>query len=187
MRAAGAVTRFILLFLICATARAAAAGAPSVRDVFGRDVSTVGLTLTDWDGYIANPAIEFSIAPPPGAALPVKVIVTAPEPRMYFDLPSEAGAHGPRKVMTLAAPEKQFAWVSIFPAHKKRNFDTALHIELSDARAQHWELTVPIHVVASETDDHSPMFPISVDFSQDKTGFFKDEAHRAVVEQAARD
>ena len=72
-----------------------------VEDIFGRDVSTYGLTLVDWEGYMANPAIELSLSPPPGAVLPVRVSMRAREPRLYFDLPSQAGPDGPSKELTL--------------------------------------------------------------------------------------
>ena len=50
--------------------------ASTLEDHFGRDLLPGGLTLFDWEGYMANPAIEFSILPPAGAALPLTVQVT---------------------------------------------------------------------------------------------------------------
>lgn len=159
----------------------------TIEDIFGRDVAAQGLTLVDWDGYMADPAIEFFLTPPGEAVLPVKVTLAAREPSLYFDLPSEAGPQGPRKELTFTVGERLAAHVSIFPARQKRNFETALQIQFVDSRDRRWGVALPIHVIAQASQDASPTFPITVDFSQDKTGFFKDPAHRAVVEQAARD
>src|SRR5450755_4319971 len=75
---------------------------PGVRDNFDRDISQNGITLIDWEGYMGNPAIEFGIVPPSGASFPIQVAVSAPEPRMYFDMPSTGSAQGPRKQLTIS-------------------------------------------------------------------------------------
>jgi len=174
--------------LICAAGlcRGAVDGA-AVVDIFGRDVTTVGLTVPDWEGYMANPAIEFSIVPPPNAVLPVQVTITAREPRLYFDLPSQAGAQGPRKELKLTGSEPQSASIAIFPARRKHNQETAINIQFIDARRRRGQLVVPIHVMAVEGHDHSPVFPITIDFSQDKTGFYRDPIRRETFEQAVAD
>jgi hypothetical protein len=184
-----AARRLMVLLVLCllGAAAAGAANVPQVEDRFGRDIRAAGLTLVDFDGYMANPAIEFSIVPPSQAALPVKVTLAAREPRMYFDLPSEAGPHGPRKEMTFAGGQKLIVWASIFTARHKRSFDSPLQMQLVDTRGRRWSFELPVHVLAIERHDDPPTFPITLDFSQDTTGFFKDEAHRAAVEQAAGD
>ena len=172
---------------LCGAARTSAASLPVVEDLFGRDIRAVGLTLVDWEGYMANPAIQFSILPPGEAVLPVKATLSAAEPRMYFDLPSEAGAQGPRKEITFESGRKLAVSASIFPARHKRAFDTALQIQFVDARGRRWVFNLSVHVTAPHTHNDSPTFPITIDFSQDKTAFFNDESHRATVEQAAHD
>jgi len=77
--------------------------------------------------------------------------------------------------------------VTIFPAREKRKLETALTVELTDARGLKQELKLPVHVIVSPSSTPPRTFPISVDFSQDKTGFFKDASHQAIVRQAAQD
>src|SRR5262245_17057306 len=68
-----------------------------VEDAFGRSINKRGVTLVDWEGYIANPAIKIRLTPPFGMSYPAKAVLTAKEPRLHFDLPSTTGADGPRK------------------------------------------------------------------------------------------
>ncbi len=42
----------------------------TVTDKFGRILNEFGLVLVDWEGYMANPAIEFFLTPPEGAVFP---------------------------------------------------------------------------------------------------------------------
>ena len=58
--------------------------APKIEDIFGRSLDDHGLVLVDWEGYIANPAIQFVLVPPPDATYPARIIVRAREPRLYF-------------------------------------------------------------------------------------------------------
>src|SRR5579884_3610662 len=66
-----------------------------VEDKFGRNINQHGLTLVDQDGYMANPAIEFFIVPPPDAHYPAWATVTANNERLYFDFPGTFGETGP--------------------------------------------------------------------------------------------
>ena len=61
-----------------------------------------------------------------------------------------------------------------------------LTIEFHDARGTNEILTIPVRVTDQDRA-REPEFPIIVDFSRDRTGFFKDEDKRATVVQAARD
>src|SRR6185312_6786505 len=70
---------------------------PVVEDIFGRKLNEHGLILVDWEGQMANPAVRFLFQPPADAAFPVKAVLKAKEPRLYFDLPSGTGPAGPRK------------------------------------------------------------------------------------------
>lgn len=160
---------------------------PGVRDIFGRDIGAHGIILVDWEGYMANPAIEFSIVPPSDAVFPISVTVKGPEPRLYFDLPSEAGPNGPTKQLQIANAAPVSLSVAIFPAHEKKKLDTALDILLRDAGNRQWQMKMPVHVVFTEVHDQSATFPITVDFSQDKTGFYKDKTHQDIFNQAVQD
>lgn len=157
-----------------------------VEDVFGRQLNQHGLVLVDWDGYLANPAIKFFIVPPTTAHLPAKVVLTAREPRLYFDLPSETGAGGPRKEITFQKAEKAPVYISIFPDRDGEDEDHELKLTITDAKGREQTLRLPVHVIDQDRP-RKPAFPIHLDFSQDRTGFFKDAQRRAVVTQAAED
>jgi hypothetical protein len=158
-----------------------------VEDLFHRDLSAYGLVVPDWQGYMANPAIEFFIAPPDGAMLPVTVSLAANDPRLYFDLPSAAGPQGPRKEIQIASRDLASVYIAIFPARKKHNAEHGLAIQMRDARGRQWRDTFSVHEIAVETHDAAPTHPILVDFSQDKTGFYRDPIHREIFQQAVAD
>ena len=176
---------------------------PAVRDIFDRDIAQQGITLIDWEGYMANPAIEISIVPPSDGAFPIKATVTAREPRLYFDLPSTGSAQGPSKQMTFDGAQPQPMAVAAFPAREKKKFESALNIQMSDARSRRWQVTVPLHITFTDRSSGSTgsrpttgmarnavkpeVYPITVDFSQDKTGFFKEETRRKLFDQAVQD
>jgi hypothetical protein len=172
----------MILFLAAVRARAAI-----VEDVFGRDASVYGLVVPDWEGYMANPAIEFFVVPPLGATLPVKATLAGDDPRLYFDLPSTAGATGPRKELELTDQKRAAAYVAIFPARKKHNADHKLAVVMTDARGHGWRGLLVLHELAVESHDAVPVYPTKVDFSQDKTGFYQDPAHREMFQQAIAD
>ncbi len=157
-----------------------------VQDVFGRNLGVRGLVLMDWEGYIANPAVRLFILPPSAAAYPATIVVRASEPRLMFDLPSEAGPHGPIKEIRLARPEKTSLYVSIFPDRECHDREDVLEIQFTDARGVRQALMVPVHIVDQDRD-RPASFPITLDFTQDHTGFFNDEARRVMVKQAAED
>jgi hypothetical protein len=158
----------------------------TVEDVFGRRVNERGLTLVDWEGHLANPAIKFYLVPPPDAAFPARAVLTAAEPRLYFDLPSTAGPNGPRKKVDFDRAGKVPVHVSVFPDRDGRDEDHRLEVAFTDARGRTERLTVPIHVIDQDRERPED-FAVTVEFGQDKTGFFQDEKKRAVVVQAARD
>ena len=66
-----------------------------VQDIFGRSLNTHGITLVDWDGYMANPLIKFYLLPPTNAVLPGSATLTANGARLYFGTPSSVSASGP--------------------------------------------------------------------------------------------
>lgn len=157
-----------------------------VEDLFGRRINTRGLTLVDWEGHIANPAVKFFLRPPPGTAFPAKAVLTAASPRLYFDLPSTAGPTGPRKEVTFTRPGPAAVYVSIFPDRDGADEDHSLAVVFTDAGGRAETVTVPVRVVDQDRD-RPEEFAVRVDYSQDKTGFFADEKKRATVARAARD
>lgn len=184
---AQAATWLCFCAAICAGIAACETNAAVVEDLFHRDLGAYGIVVPDWEGYMANPAIEFFIAPPDGAMLPVTVSLAANDPRLYFDLPSTGGPQGPRKEVRISTREPVSVHVAIFPARKKHDAEHVLAFAMHDARGRLWRGTLPVHEVAVETHDNSPTHPILVDFSQDKTGFYKDPAHRQIFQQAVDD
>jgi putative Ig domain-containing protein len=162
------------------------AGGLTAEDIFGRRLNGRGLTLVDWEGHLANPAIKFFLVPPPGAAFPARAVLTASEPRLYFDLPSESGPDGPRKTVAFADAGKVPVYVSIFPDRDGKDESHRLEVEFTDARGKKSCLTLPVRVIDQDRE-RPEEFPVTVDFGQDRTGFFKDRAKREVVERAARD
>jgi hypothetical protein len=157
-----------------------------VLDESGRPIMAQGLELVDWDGYIANPAIKIELAVPLDAALPAKAILTADDPRLHFDLPSEIGPNGPRKEIVWRGRGKIPVHLSIFPDRDGQDEEHRLRIEFADASGERQRLTMPIHVMDQDRT-RADEFNITVNFSQDKTGFFDDANKRATVVQAARD
>jgi len=181
---------------------------PLVKDIFDRDITQRGITLIDWEGYMANPAIEVSIIPPSDAAFPLQANAISREQRLYFDLPSEAGAQGPRKQLTFPSAKPVTMAISIAPARVKKKQDFAVNVNFTDARRKTWNLTIPVHVIftdraagaaaaagtaaitkpAGATLPPKPdVYPIIANFSQDKTGFYKDENRRKIFDQAIQD
>jgi hypothetical protein len=157
-----------------------------VEDIFGRRLNEHGLTLVDWEGPIANPAIKFFVVPPADAAYPARAVLTSPEPRVYFNLPSSIGARGPVKVLEFKKGEKLPVLVSLFPDRDVAERDLVLQLTFLDALGRRQVLKLPCHVI--DQDRKEPQaFPIIVDFSQDRTGFFGNEKKRQVVRQAAQD
>ncbi|HWB09343.1 MAG TPA: putative Ig domain-containing protein [Pirellulales bacterium] len=157
-----------------------------VQDRFDRTINDRGLVLVDWEGYLANPAIQFYLAPPPDATFPATAVLTSKEPRLYFDLPSTAGGDGPRKEIVWRASEKKPVLVSVFPDRDDRDEEHPLTIDFTDAGGRNQRLTLPLHVVDQDRE-RADDFRVAVDFSQDRTGFFADEEKRATILQAAGD
>ncbi|WP_165225390.1 Ig domain-containing protein [Aquisphaera insulae] len=162
-----------------------------VEDCFGRAIGARGLTLVDWDGYIANPAIRFDVVAPAAASYPARLVIRGDHPRLAFDLPSTAGAGGPTKEIRLARAGRTSIRVAIFPDRDGRDEDHALTIDLEDAGGRRRSARVPLHLVDQDREEEADVrprrLPIVVDFSQDRTGFFEDEARRRVARRAAAD
>lgn len=157
-----------------------------VQDLFGRTINTEGLMLVDWEGYLADPAIKFSLTPPRDTTFPATAILSSNETRLYFDLPSATGANGPRKEIVWRKRESIPVHVSIFPDRDGDDETHQFEIEFTDAGEKREHLVLPLRVIDQDRD-RADDFHVTVDFTQDQTGFFKDEAARATILQAARD
>ena len=155
-----------------------------VADRFGRAVNDAGITLVDWEGYIANPAMKYTIKAPS-----TRVILSASEPRLYFNLPSWNDADGPRKELTLSgstSSQLEF-YISIFPDRDGLDETHSLTIEYRDTQSRRHTQSIDIHVIDQDVPGRALDFDITVDFSHDKTELFDDPAARADFVQAAED
>ena len=152
--------------------------------MFGRVLNDRGITLVDWEGPIANPAVKLTLR----FARKDRWDVTlqSSEPRLYFDLPSETGPEGPRKNLSLttSAPEATFH-IAIFPDRDTRDETHTLEIRYTNGGRWTGE-TIEVHVVDQDVDRPHD-FDIIVDYSQDRTGLFDDPNAVRAVQQAADD
>ena len=71
-----------LLVLLCVTV-VDSAGQIVVRDRFDRELNSRALTLLDWEGQIANPAVEFKVELPEDW-LPATVEIAGSNSRLHF-------------------------------------------------------------------------------------------------------
>ena len=158
-----------------------------VADRFGRAVNDTGITLVDWEGYIANPAMKYTVKAPSGATT-TRVILSSSAPRVYFNLPSWNGADGPRKELNLSGTSSQAEfYISIFPDRDGLDEKHSLTIEYRDTKSRWHTQSIDIHVIDQDVPNRALDFDITVDFSHDKTDLFDDPAAREDFVQAAED
>ncbi len=114
-----------------------------VRDMFGRVVNDTGIVLVDWEGHIANPAMKYSIELPGATA-----ILSSPESRLYFDLPSSTGANGPTKALVSQGPSQATEFrISIFPDRDTSDERHTLTIRYIGGGGQVHSQTIDVHVI----------------------------------------
>lgn len=177
----------ILLLLVLQFERLSASAQTQVQDIFGRSLNNRGITLVDWDGYMANPLIKIYLLPPTNVTLPGSATLSANGARLYFGMPSNVSATGPDATIsftnfTTPVP----VTLSIFPAHESLDDVYTLTIVFTGAHNKHQTNTVPIQVI--DQDAGSPnAFVVTPDFSQDSTVFFENPTARQLVTQAAND
>jgi hypothetical protein len=162
----------------------AAADGFHIFDRFGRELNPHGLVLVDWEGQIANPALEFRVAAPASAVFPSTATLSANGARLYFDAPSGVGAAGPAKTLSFHnATDRPAFRLAIFPDRDGFDEDYELTLRLGPGGPI---TVVPIHVLDQDRT-RTPDFAVTVDFTPDRTGLFADPAKRAIVAQAAED
>ncbi|MDQ6630870.1 MAG: Ig domain-containing protein, partial [Verrucomicrobiota bacterium] len=146
-----------------------------------------GITLVDWDGYMANPLIRFYVLPPANAVLSGSAKLTANGGRLYFDNPSTVSTNGPSKTLTLTNANSRVAvGLSIFPDRDGLDEDYTLTIVFTGANNAKQTNTIPIHVRDLDLQ-RTNEFVVTENFQRDITGFFNNPAARAVVKLAADD
>lgn len=179
-----------MLSLVVAFGQTAAAKPPpiSLQDLFGRDLAQVGVTLVDWEGRIANPAIRFRLVPGPRLYLPARVKATATGDRLMFDLWSEVGPQGPSKTIFLDQDRKPVTfWMSTFPDSDGRSEQHTLRLEVTDANESTAVIEIPVHVLDQDRPDRGSEFHLELDFGQDRSGFFDPGKYRELATLAAND
>jgi hypothetical protein len=158
-----------------------------VQDIFGRRLNDYGLVLVDWEGYLANPAIKFFVIPPQNALFPASAVLTAGNDRLYFDLPSQAGAAGPAKTITFSdASVRVPVYISNFPDRDTLDDDHLLNLRFTAADGQQTSLALNVHEIDQDQDGTGP-YSVTVDFSRDQTAFFADPQKIAIIQEAAAD
>src|SRR5687767_8006985 len=94
----------VLVATLLVATPAHAVGTATVVDRFGRVVNDYGVTLVDWEGYLANPYIELTVRPPTDVPFPVTIDLKAEgTSRLMMDLPSQLTATGATKQLTFAS------------------------------------------------------------------------------------
>ena len=157
-----------------------------VTDRFGRAVNGTGITLVDWEGYIANPAMKYTVKAPSGVTT-TRVILSASEQRLYFNVPSKAGANGPEKVLDLGGASSAEFYISIFPDRDGLDETHSLTVEYRDSKSRRHTQSIDIHVIDQDVPNRAFDFDITLDFSQDQTVLFNDSIAKETVQQAAND
>lgn len=177
----------LLVVLFCLHLVPKVAAQTRIADIFGRSLNTNGVTLVDWDGYLANPLITIYLLPPTNATFPGSATLTANGPRLYFSEPSTVSPTGPSTGVSFTnATNRVPVGISIFPDRDSSNEDYTLTLVYQGSGKPAQTNHVPIHVVDQDlprTND----FNVTVDFSADSTTFFADPGKRAIVEKAAND
>jgi len=158
-----------------------------VQDVFGRTLNQQGITLIDWDGYMANPLLKFYILPPSNGSLPGTVTLTANGARLYFDTPANVSSNGPTKTIAVTSPSVGVpVRLSVFPDRDSADENYTLTLVFSGSNGLRQTNSVPIRVKDLDIQQ-SNAFNVTVNFDRDATGFFSNTLRRSLVKQAADD
>lgn len=177
--------RLILIFFLTALLNTRAQ--TIVQDIFGRPLNQHGITLVDWDGYMANPLLKIYVFPPTNAVLPGSATLSADGGRLYFDTPSSVSSTGPSKTISLTSATPGVpVRLSIFPDRDSANEDYTLTIVFTGANAASQTNTLPIHVVDQDLQRAND-FAVTENFDRDLTGVFTNATRRALVKEAAED
>ena len=178
-----------VVFALCAMALVPKANALNeivFEDIFARRLNERGMTLVDWEGQIANPAIKIFVRPPSDATFPATAVVSSTQPRLYFDLPSQATATGPSKTLSFPNSTPVPVLVSIFGDRDTLDENHTLSITFTASGGAQRTQSLNVHVI-DQDKALPPVFSVTMDFTRDTTGFFNDAAKRNIVRQAAED
>ncbi|MEX0900534.1 MAG: Ig domain-containing protein [Gammaproteobacteria bacterium] len=155
-----------------------------ITDKYGR---TLGgdreLVLVDWEGQMANPAIEFYLHPTERLALPATVLIQTDHPRLYLDNPRSGTETGAQRTIKLESGEPVLARISSFSDDDTTDGDHQLHIKATGAGGETAEWSIRVREI--DHDRARPFdFPVTVDFAQDTEGYFDSEKKRGLMRKA---
>lgn len=154
----------------------------SISDVFGRSLENQSIQLVDWEGYIANPAIQLNITAPSNISYPTTLTISANHSRLYFDMPSTTGSNGPTKTLNFDQPSTQTIYLSIFP--DRANGDESYSLSLQSPLGS---VNYDIFVVDQDKATTTMEFDILFDYTQDIEFSFFSASERQLSEDAAND
>ena len=172
-----------------------------IRDVHGRSVNNGQIQLVDWEGFIANPAIEVFVEPTAQAGVPASVEVTVDsisitDERFYFSCDgvvqqqcnnSSIGQGGPEKTLFFNTRETQSFHISIRPDRDDEDDSATLSLEFDNVN-QSDSVEIPIHVTDQDIFTRQNEFRIEMDYSRDEAGFdWFTRSRRVVARRAAED
>jgi hypothetical protein len=176
-----------LIFGIILALHFTATAQTKVSDLFGRSLNQHGITLVDWDGYLANPLIKIYLLPPTNAALPGSTSLIADGARLYFDNASNVSSNGPGKTVSFTGSVTAMpVSLSIFPDRDSLDENYTLTLVFTGANSVQQTNTVPIHVIDQDLQRTND-FVVTVNFDRDETGAFTNATRRALTTQAAND
>ncbi len=158
-----------------------------VLDAFGRDVTQRGITLLDWEGQIANPAIKLSLDLPKNLAYPAQVYLSGTNSRVHFDRSDADDRAGIGKRILLSAAGPANFHIAMFPDRDGKNEAHSLMVQVFSAGREVARQFMPIRVTDQDQPDLKGFYPIHLDFSQDRTNFTSRKEVVTVLKQAADD
>ncbi len=166
-----------------------------VLDRWQRDVTTHGILLLDWEGYIGNPEPRYTIEPPLDMKFPVTMTITVPNaPEVYlygpWDFPRERSMHsidGPEFTFVFNFSRDLFNFrIGVNPDRDYDDDVYMMHILFFDGTDS---LTVetPIQVIDQDYDRPSE-FNFTLDISADTIyNFYRDNPEAAPLMQQIMD
>lgn len=145
-----------------------------VTDRFGRDVSAHGISILDWEGNIANPAILLKMRKNTQTRSGyLNVAMRVADTLFYFDEPVQIDESGARKYLSLGrgSEEKEF-YVSMYPDRNSTSEERelVLHVWESNSSAevsrpseippQAQRIVIPLHVLDDDSPTIDPTPPV---------------------------
>jgi hypothetical protein len=156
----------------------------AIKDKWGRDLRDNGIILVDWEGHIANPAIQLFITPPQdwGASF-IQIRITANHTRIYFSQLSSTTDSGPSRYIRFDTMDPLPMFVSIFP--DRDGIDEDYTLTLNSTKGT---VTYPIRVIDQDRPAaEGATLNIVANYSTDNEYNFLAADHKVIIQQAMDD